>query len=79
MVVASTVCGIPEQIIDEETRYLVPCGDAEMMAERMLRLKESVDLREMMGENVAKLAKERYVDKVMVEMYLDIYRNILNK
>jgi len=76
-VVASAVCGIPEQIIDGETGYLVPCGDAEMMAERILQLKEDVMLRDIMGENAAKLAKERYDDKVMVERYLEFYKNIL--
>lgn len=76
-VVASAVCGIPEQVIDGKTGYLVPSGDAEMMAERILQLKEDVALQEIMGENASRLAKERYDDKMMVERYLEFYRSIL--
>ena len=75
-VVASAVCGIPEQIVDGETGYLVPSGDAERMAEKILQLKEDAALREMMGWNAAEQAKERYDDKVMVERYLEFYRRI---
>ena len=78
-VVASAVGGIPELIVDGETGYLVPSGDAEVMAERILQLKEDVVLREMMGKNAAKLAKERYDDKVMVERYLEFYNDIYKK
>ena len=77
-VVASAVSGIPEQIVDGETGYLVSSGDAEMMAEMILQLKENIMLREIMGENAAKLAKERYDDKVMVERYLEYYRDVVN-
>ena len=77
-VVASAVCGIPEQIIEGETGYLIPSGNAEMMAKRILQLKEDVALRVRMGKSAMRLAKEKYDEKVMVEKYLEYYQNMLN-
>lgn len=76
-VIASAVCGIPEQIEEGTTGYLVPVGDAEQMARRIIELKENSTLRERMGSNAAKLAKERYDQKIMVDKYLNFYKEIM--
>ena len=76
-IVASAVRGIPEQVVEGGAGFLVPRGDANKIAERILQLKENVKLRERMGENAARLAKERYDDKVMVERYLEYYQTLL--
>jgi len=76
-VVASAVCGIPGQIVEGETGYLVPRGDADMMADRILRLRGDKILRETMGSNAVILAKKWYDDKIMVRRYLEFYSDIL--
>lgn len=76
-VVASAVGGIPELINEGETGYLIPSGDAEIMAEKILKLKEDHILRERMSANASLLAKEKYGDDLMVERYLEFYQSVL--
>lgn len=48
--ITSLVAGIPELVEDGVTGYLVPPGDAETMASKILRLAGDPDLRHVMGE-----------------------------
>ena len=77
-VVASAVGGIPELIIDGDTGYLVPMGDAEMMAEKILQLKNDRVLRDRMGRNAITLTMEQYDENIMVDKYLKYYKSIIN-
>jgi len=77
-VVATSVGGIPEQIVDGKTGFLVPAGDAAALAERLVLLEKSPNLVRSMGQAarvdaVAKFSKER-----MVESYIELYQNILS-
>lgn len=49
-VVATAVGGIPEAVIDGETGFLVPPGDAAALAERIEQLANSPELRARMGD-----------------------------
>lgn len=49
-VVATAVGGIPLQVIDGETGFLVPPGDYDAAAERVLRILRDEDLRRGLGE-----------------------------
>jgi glycosyltransferase involved in cell wall biosynthesis len=48
-VVATAVGGIPEVVVEGETGFLVPAGDAESLAERLNRLVRAPELRGRMG------------------------------
>ncbi|MDD2340084.1 MAG: glycosyltransferase [Methanosarcina sp.] len=76
-VVASNVGGIPEQIIEGKTGYLVPEGDAEGMAEKIICLLENEYLNKQMGLEAAEDAKKRFSLEQMVNNYLMFYKSIL--
>lgn len=76
-VVATAVGGIPEQIVEEVTGFLVPPGDARAMAERVLDLLEDVEFRSQMGHEAAKDAARRFSLERMVRDYLAFYGEIL--
>jgi len=77
-VIATAVGGIPEQIEDGETGFLVPPGDAKAMAERITRLLKDEDLRRQMAKEAATTAQNRFSLERQVEDYLRWYREILS-
>lgn len=78
-VVASAVGGIPEQVVEGRTGFLVPVGDARAMAERVLDLLADEGLRVRMGREAAWDAARRFGLERMVGEYLAFYRDILKK
>lgn len=76
-VVATAVGGIPEQVIDGRTGFLVPGGDAEGMAERVVRLLEREGIRRLMADEAQQLARERFDLNQQARAYLDWYGSIL--
>jgi len=73
-VVASAVGGIPEQVVEGRTGFLVPVGDARAMAERVLGLLADEGLRLRMGRQAAGDAARRFGLERMAEEYLAFYR-----
>jgi glycosyltransferase involved in cell wall biosynthesis len=49
-VIASAVGGIPEQVLDGQTGWLVPAGDARALADRLAELLASSDQARAMGQ-----------------------------
>ena len=78
-VVATSVGGIPEQIDDGTTGFLVPPGDAKAMAARIRVLLDDDELRKKMGVHGAESARERFdVDKQAME-YLKWFSEIVSQ
>ncbi len=75
--VASTVGGIPEQVVEGKTGFLVPVGDARAMAGRVLDLLEDEELRLQMGRDAAEDAARRFGLERMASEYIAFYRDIL--
>lgn len=76
-VIATAVGGIPEQIEEGVTGFLVPGGDNAAMAERILKLITSEPLRHTMGENSAQRAKQLFSAQRMIDDYVTWYAQIL--
>lgn len=76
-VVASSVGGIPEQVMEGITGYLVPVGDAQAMAGRILDLIVDDRLRLRMGRQAAEDAARQFGVDRMVGEYLAFYQEIL--
>jgi glycosyltransferase involved in cell wall biosynthesis len=76
-VVASKVGGIPEQIIEGKTGYLVPEGDEKKMAEKIICLLENENLKTQIGREAAEDAIKRFSLERMVDDYLTFYEIIL--
>jgi len=76
-IVASAVGGIPEQVIEGRTGFLVPVGDARALAERVLDLLADDGLRVRMGRLAAEDAARRFGRERMAGEYLAFYEEIL--
>jgi glycosyltransferase involved in cell wall biosynthesis len=67
--VAWRVTGIGDAMLDGETGYCVPFGDVEEMAQRIVRILESEELRLQLGESGAAFVKERFSASVVAELH----------
>jgi glycosyltransferase involved in cell wall biosynthesis len=78
-VVATRVGGIPEQVEDGATGFLVPAQDPVAMAERVVQLQENEPLRKAMGVKASQRARNLFSLERMVDQYLEWYKDILRK
>ncbi len=72
-VVATAVGGIPEQIEDGQTGFLVPAGDPEALASRIFQVLTDDTLRSALGTRAAAEARARFGLRHQVQTYLDWY------
>jgi glycosyltransferase involved in cell wall biosynthesis len=76
-VVATAVGGIPEQIKDGSTGFLVPPGDADAMADRIIKLLMDEDLCQHFAHQAVVLARDRFSLDYQIDKYLTWYVEIL--
>lgn len=76
-VVATAVGGIPEQVLDGESGFLVPAGDAEAMARRARWLLEDDDRRRVISAQAVRIAKARFDLNRQVQAYLTWYEHLM--
>lgn len=72
-VIATSVGGIPEQLDDGDGGFLVPSGDADAMATRVVQLLEDDGLRTAMQSRAALRARTRYSLESQVDAHLEWY------
>jgi glycosyltransferase involved in cell wall biosynthesis len=77
-VVATAVGGIPEQIDDGVTGFLVPPESPEDMAAAIQKLLQDNTLYRQMSTQAAETARQRFDANRMVGEYLEWYQKILN-
>lgn len=78
-VIASSVGGLKEVIIDKETGYLVPKKDHKEIAKYLKKLILDKNLRTSLGENGRKRVLENYDWNSNVDYMIKIYREIVNE
>jgi glycosyltransferase involved in cell wall biosynthesis len=76
-VVATAVGGVPEVVSDGEAGFLVPPGDAETMANRIIQLIEDPALREKMGRNGRERVLRHYDMRLIARQWEEIYDRML--
>jgi glycosyltransferase involved in cell wall biosynthesis len=76
-VVATRVGGNPEVVSDSATGLLAPAGDPAALAEQVLRLAETPELRQRLGEAGRQRARERFSEDRMLDDYQRLYRTML--
>jgi trehalose synthase len=77
-VVASNVGGIPEQIIDGKTGFLVDPYDIKGSAEKVITLLKDKKLAAQMGKEGKKFVKEKFLITRHLDDYLDLLINVSN-
>ena len=78
-VIASSVGGLKEVIVDKETGYLVPKKDHKEIAKYLKKLILDKNLRTSLGENGRKRVLENYDWNSNVDYMIKIYREIVNE
>lgn len=77
-IVAAKAGGIPDIIHHEKTGLLVPAENAQALYDSIVRLYESLALRQQLVEG-ARAHLVNYTPEVMAQSYMTIYQSILNK
>jgi glycosyltransferase involved in cell wall biosynthesis len=72
-VVATSVGGLPEVVKDGYNGYLVPPGDANLLADRILTLIDDREKRGRLADNAKKVADEKLSLTAMIEAYQELY------
>ncbi len=76
--VVSTCCGGPETaVLDGETGFLTPVGDAQALADAMQHLLDNPALRRRMGQAGRRIAEERFSLDVTGKVFLRKYDELL--
>ena len=76
-VIASDVGGVSESVQDQETGYLVPKGNADLLRDRIERLLTDPDLRIRLGANGRRAYEQHFTLDRMVASTLAVYRAVL--
>lgn len=78
-VIATSVGGIPDTIMDGETGFLTRPMDAHDMANRIMQLLEDKQLGESMSHKASRFVSENFGVERMVNNYLSFYQEILDE
>ncbi len=76
-VVATDVGGAREAIIEGETGYLVPSGDDEMMAERIISLLRDPAKSRLLGERGRRVVEEKFSPRALLQNTSTLYEELL--
>ena len=78
-VVASKVGGLPEIIEDGVTGFVCPPDAVSLMAERGIALLTNFALHASIARKAAEMVRTRYCTDLVVPMYEEQYRNVLEE
>jgi trehalose synthase len=76
-VVASRVGGIPEQVVDGKTGFLVDPRDIQSCAEKVILLVKDKKLAAHMGKKAREYVKEKFLITRHLDDYLDLLIDVL--
>lgn len=76
-VVATDVGGVREAIVEGETGYIVPSGDHEKMAERIIQVLTNDETARLMGSRGKSLAAEKFSKDRHLQNTLELYDELL--
>lgn len=76
-IISTPVGGIPEAVEDGVNGFLIQPGDYKALAEKIDTLANDKQLREQMGQNGYKMAKEKFDIEVVTKQLKEIYNELL--
>jgi glycosyltransferase involved in cell wall biosynthesis len=77
-VVASAIAGVGESVRDDESGYLVPRGDVDVLRDRMARVLADPQLRARLGASGRRLYERHFTLEAMVQGALAVYREVVS-
>lgn len=78
-VVATTVGGVPEVVVDGETGILVPPDDPESLARAILKLAGNPDLQATMGRAGREFVRQNYTWKKSLDLMTALYDQLIEE
>ena len=78
-VVATDVGGAREVIVENKTGYIVPSGNDELMATRIISLLQDPARARVMGEEGRRVVKEKFSSQVLLQNTEALYERLLNE
>jgi len=76
-VIASNTCGIPYQIEDGKTGFVVPAGGVDKLTDRLSILLSNRALREEIGAAARMRAEDEYQATTVARKTVDVYEDVL--
>ncbi|MEK9150351.1 MAG: glycosyltransferase, partial [Candidatus Desantisbacteria bacterium] len=76
-IIATTVGGIPEMIVDDESGILVPPGNVKALADAIVVLACDKELAKRLGETACKRAEKRFTLELMIENITKLYNSFI--
>ncbi len=76
-IIASDVDGVRETLIDGKTGFLFKAGAERDLAEKILKVWQSRELRETVGENAFNFISENFSKERMLKQYQNLYQSLL--
>jgi len=77
--ISTDTSSMPEIIVDGQTGYVVPPGDAEALAERAIKLLRDPSLREKFGQASRQRVLEKFTHQRMIEEVENLFQREINK
>lgn len=77
--VVTRVGGNPEVVVDGETGFLVPVGDVQAFADRVVQLVRDAELRRSMGQAGRRRVATDFAIEAVASRYLDVYETLLGE
>lgn len=78
-IIATAVGGVPGVIAQGETGWLIPPENPDVLAEAMLTLLSSAQLRSVLGEGAYEVVSQHYSAQAAVQKLHNIYRSVLSQ
>lgn len=78
-VIASSVSGIPELVLDGETGFLVPPRDSKTICEKIITLNSNNDLRSKMGTKARERIQEHFLSKHYLSELEALYDDLITQ
>lgn len=76
-VIASSICGIPFQVMHGETGFTHPPGDINALARLLSDLLKDSGLRSFFGQNAKDFAAKNYMSSAVAKATVNVYKNII--
>jgi glycosyltransferase involved in cell wall biosynthesis len=77
-VIGTNTGGLPEVVIDGETGYLANLGDVDFMAKKAIELLSDESKLNSFKQNARKTAVEKFDSDLIVPLYEEYYRKVMN-